>query len=126
VLAGFRRGGTPGIFSWRMCVDRQRVDGTGQFGRQYRIYHPMAVDPALPFERFRHNINPKVRLAARPVACVAFVQMGFICDIEAFRRESFVQLLCDVIFCGHDLRNIARYSFRSMTVSIAIHRHGDV
>jgi hypothetical protein len=65
-------------------------------------------------------------LAARPVARVALVQMRFIHDIEAFRRESFAQLLCDLIFCGHDLRNIVRYSPRSMTVSIAVHRRGDV
>ena len=86
----------------------------------------MALDPALPFERLRHDIYPEMRLAARPVARVALMQMGFVGDIEAFGRESFAQLLCDVIFCGHDLRNIVRYSPRSMTVSIAVHRRGDV
>ena len=67
-----------------------------------------------------------MRRAARPVARVTFMQVGFINDIEAFGSESFAQLFCDVIFCGHDLRNIARYLRRSMTVSIAVHRCGDV
>ena len=62
-----------------------------------------------------------MRLSARPVACVALMQMGFVHHIETFGRESFAQLFYDLIFCGHDLRNIARYPFRSMTVSIAIH-----
>ena len=86
----------------------------------------MAIDPALPFERLRYNINPEMRLAARPVARVTFMQMGLIRDIEAFGRESFAQLFCDVIFNGHDLRNIVRYSPRSMAASIAIHCRGDV
>jgi hypothetical protein len=62
-----------------------------------------------------------MRFAARFVACVAFMQMRLIDHIEAFRNESFAQLFCDVIFCGHDPRNIVRYSFRSIAVSIAIH-----
>jgi hypothetical protein len=107
-------------------VHRQRVDRACEFRRQKRIYHAMALDPALPFECLRHDIYPEMRLAARPVARVALMQMGFVGDIEAFGRESFAQLLCDVIFCGHDLRNIVRYSPRSMTVSIAVHRRGDV
>ena len=79
----------------------------------------MAVDPGLPFEGLRYNINPEMRFAARPVACVTFMQMRLIHDIETFGNESFAQLLCDLIFCGHDLRNIVRYGRRSMAASIA-------
>ncbi len=99
-----------------MGVDGKCVDGTGQFGRECRIYHAMTVDPALPFEGFGHDIHPEMRLAARPVACVAFMQMRFIRDIETFRGESFAQLFCDVIFCCHDLRTIARYPVRSIVM----------
>ena len=43
--------------------------------RQNRINHAMAFDPALPFEGLRHDIDPEMRLAARPVAGMAFMQM---------------------------------------------------
>ena len=79
-----------------------------KFGCQKRIYHAVAVDPGLPIEGFRYDIDPEMRLTARPVARVAFMQMGFVHHIEAFWRESFAQLFYDLIFCGHDLRNIAR------------------
>ena len=39
------------------------------------IDHAVAFDPALPLERRRHNIDPEMRLAARPVAGVALMQM---------------------------------------------------
>jgi hypothetical protein len=35
----------------------------------------MALDPALPFEGWRHNINPEMRLAAGPVAGMTLMQM---------------------------------------------------
>ena len=62
-------------FPRRLRLDRQRVDGAGEFRRQRRINHAVALDPALPFEGRRHNINPEMRLAARPVAGVALMQM---------------------------------------------------
>jgi hypothetical protein len=80
----------------------------------------------LPFERFRYDINPEMRFAARLVAGMAFMQMGLIRNVEAFRRESFVQLICDCVPDRHDTRNIVRYSPRSIVVSIAVCRHGDV
>ena len=40
-----------------------------------RIYHAMSLDPALPFEGLRYNIDPEMRLAARPVAGMALMQM---------------------------------------------------
>lgn len=56
-------------------MDRQGVHGGGKFLRQRRIYHAMAFDPALPFEGRRHNIQPEMRLAAWPMAGMAFMQM---------------------------------------------------
>jgi hypothetical protein len=35
----------------------------------------MAIKPALPFERRRYDIDPEMRLAARPVAGMALMQM---------------------------------------------------
>ena len=74
-----------------------------QFRRQRRIYHAVALDPGLPFEGWRHDIDPEMRLAARPVTGMAFVLVGFIHDFEAFGRESARQFLCDHFFGGHDL-----------------------
>ena len=63
------------IFSRRLRVDRQRVHAACEFRGQCRIYHAVAIDPALPFEALRHDIYAEVRLAARPMAGVALMQM---------------------------------------------------
>ena len=47
----------------------------GKFRGKRRIYHAMTFDPALPFEGGRYDIDPEMRLAARPVAGVALMQM---------------------------------------------------
>jgi hypothetical protein len=39
-------------FPWGVDLKRQRVDASGEFRREQRIYHAMAFDTALPFERF--------------------------------------------------------------------------
>lgn len=63
------------VFPGGARMDRQGVHGGGKFLRQRRIYHAMAFDPALPFEGRRHNIKPEMRLAAWPMAGMAFMQM---------------------------------------------------
>ena len=70
-----RTGELAPAFSRRLRVDRQCVHAAGEFRGQRRIYHAVAIDPALPFEGGRHNINAEVRLAARPMAGVALMQM---------------------------------------------------
>ena len=83
-------------------MDRQRVHGAGEFRRQCRVNHAMTFDPALPFEGRRHDIDPEMRFAARMVTRMAFMQMRFVRDVEAFRRESFTQLVYDSVPCAHD------------------------
>jgi len=56
-------------------MDRQRMYAAGEFRSQRGIYHAMAIDPALPFEGLRYNINTEVRLAAWPMAGMALMQM---------------------------------------------------
>ena len=80
---------------------REGVHGAREFPRQCRINHAMTLDPGLPFEGWRHNIHPEMRLAARPVAGMALMQMGFVRDLEAFRSESFAQLFCDSFLGAH-------------------------
>jgi hypothetical protein len=61
--------------SRRLGVQGERVHRACQFRGECGINHAMAFDPALPFEGFRHNINPEVRLAAGSVAGVPLMQM---------------------------------------------------
>jgi hypothetical protein len=91
-----------GSFSRRLRVDGERVDGALEFRRKRRIYHTMAFDPALPFEGRRYDIDPEMRLAARPVTRMALMQMRFVRNVEAFRQESFTQLVYDSVFGAHD------------------------
>ena len=74
------------------------MDGAREFRGQRGVDHAMALDPALPFEGRRHNIDPEMGFAAGPMAAMAFVQMGLVDHIEALGNESLSQLLCDVIF----------------------------
>jgi hypothetical protein len=82
-------GGQPQLpacgFSRRLRLDRERMDGALKFRGKRRIYHTMALDPALPFEGRRYDIDPEMRLAARPVARMALMQMRFVRNVEAFR-----------------------------------------
>jgi hypothetical protein len=55
-----------------------------------------------------------MRFTAGPVAGVSLMQMGFVHDVEAFGKESFVQLICDSISGRHDPRNIVTYLYSSM------------
>src|SRR5215470_7740630 len=45
-------------------MDGEGVDATFEFGRERFIHHTVALDPALPSERFRHNINAEMGFAA--------------------------------------------------------------
>ena len=51
------------------------MHGAGEFRGQHRVNHAVAIDPALACEGWRHNIDPEMRLAARPVAGMALMQM---------------------------------------------------
>ena len=74
-----------------------------EFRRQCGIYHAVPVDAALPPEGLRHNINAEVRFTFGPMAGMAFVLVGFVLNLQAFGRESFGQLSCDLIFGSHHL-----------------------
>src|ERR1700757_4290916 len=61
----------------------------------------MALDPALPGEGRRHDIDPEMTLAAGPVAGVALVEMGLVDHPKAVRAESLGQLPCDEVVGSH-------------------------
>ena len=64
----------------------------------------MALQAILPAERFRHDIDPEMSLAARPMPGMSFVPVGLIHHVEALRGESFRQLFGDHIAGCHDVR----------------------
>src|SRR5579862_4216664 len=80
------------------------MHAAGKLARQRRIDQAMAFEPALSAERFRHDIEAEMGLAARPVSRMAFVVMGLVIDPQALWGESLAQLLCDDIARSHDGR----------------------
>jgi len=82
-------------------MDGERVHAVGKLCRKQLVNHAVAFDPGLSFKHFRYNIDAIVSLPARPVSGMAFVLVGFIEHIEALRRESLGQLLCDQIGGPH-------------------------
>jgi hypothetical protein len=111
-------------------VDCERVRAAVQLGGERGIDHAVALQAPLPPERLRYNIQAEMALAARPVAGMAFVLVGFVDHPDAFRSESFGQLSCDevgkpharfAIICQPDevcdrhtpSANVLRHKFRS-------------
>jgi hypothetical protein len=82
-------------------MDGQCVDTAGELGRERCVDHAVALDPALSFERFRHDMDPEMGLATGTVAGMTFVAMRFIDDVKTFRSESDGQLFSDEILDGH-------------------------
>jgi len=82
-------------------VQGQRVDTAFEFGRKNIVDHAMALQPGLPFEGIRHDIDAEVSLPARPVPGMALMLVRFVHHFEALRRESLGQLLCDDIGGPH-------------------------
>ncbi len=69
-------------------MNGKRVDAALELVGECRVDHAVAFKPALPAERLRYNIQAEVRLAARPMSSMSLVQMGFVFNVQALRRES--------------------------------------
>ena len=74
-------------FPRRRGVDRERMHAAGKLGRERRVDHAVALEPALSAEGLRHDIDPEMGLAARPVAGMAGVLMGFVDHVAGFRAR---------------------------------------
>jgi hypothetical protein len=53
-----------------------------------------------------------MRFAARPVTGMAFMQMRFVRDVEAFWQESFTQLVYDNVLGAHGSGITSATTFR--------------
>jgi len=82
-------------------MNRQRMDAALQLGGKRRIDQAMPLDPGLSPEGLRHDINPEMRLTARPVACMALVLVRFIDNPQGGWGESPGQLFCDHVGGAH-------------------------
>ncbi len=69
-------------------MNGERMDAAFEFVRQRCVDHAVAFKPGLSAERLRYNIQAEVRLAAGPMPHMSLVQMGFVLDVQALRRES--------------------------------------
>lgn len=83
-------------------MDGKRVHGALKLVRQCPVYHAMPFDPALSPESLRHDIEPEMTFTARAMSGMAFMQMQFVFDMQAFRRESRDELRRDNILHPHD------------------------
>jgi hypothetical protein len=72
-----------------------------QFRRQRLIDHAVTFDPALAFERIRHDMDPEVGFASGPMARMPSMLMGLVFDTEILRREGCRQFAGNVLLHGH-------------------------
>ena len=101
-------------------MDRERMDAGAQFIRKRRIDHAVALQPALPPERIRHDIDPEMSFTAALVAGMALVLMGLVDHLQALWRESLSQFFCDDVANAH----VACINRASTIASMAAHRRG--
>jgi hypothetical protein len=69
-------------------MNGERMDTALEFVGERRVDHAVAFEPGLSAECLRYNIEAEVRLAPRPMPGMSLVQMGFVFDVQALRRES--------------------------------------
>lgn len=91
-------------FARRRGVDCERVDAACELTGKFLVDHSMALEPALPAERLRHNIYPEMSLPALAMSSMPGVLVGFVHHVEARGSESVGQLLHDEIARCHGVR----------------------
>jgi len=69
-------------------MNGKRMNTALELVGECRVDHAVAFKPGLSAERLGYNIKAEVRLAARPMPGMSLVQMGFVFDVQALRRES--------------------------------------
>ena len=91
-------------FARRRSVNRERVDAACEFSDKRLVNHAVALEPALPAERLRHDIYPEMSLPALAMSSMPNVLVGFVHHVEARGSESVGQLLHDEIARCHGVR----------------------
>src|SRR5258706_7089583 len=106
-------------FVRRRGVDGERVDAAFELTHKRFVDHAVALEPALPAERLRHNIHPEMSLPALAMSGMSRVLVGFVHHVEARGSESLGQLLRDEIAPCHGVRNSGSPTRRSMPASLS-------
>jgi hypothetical protein len=91
-------------FARRRGVNRERVDAACKLADKRFVDHAVALEPALPAERLRHNIYSEVSLPALAMSSMPSVLVGFVHHIEARGSEGLGQLIRDEISSCHGVR----------------------
>src|SRR5215510_11165874 len=91
-------------FARRRGMDGERVHAALKLGDKRFVDHAVALEPALPAERLRHDIYPEMSLSALAMSSMPSVLVGFVHHIEAFGSESLGQLLRDEVSSCHGVR----------------------
>jgi hypothetical protein len=68
-------------------MNGKRMNAALELVGECGVDHAVAFKPGLSAERLRYNIKTEVRLTARPMPGMSFMQMGFVFDVQALRRE---------------------------------------
>ena len=90
-------------------MDGERVDAAFELADKCFVDHAVALEPALPAERLRHDIYPEVSLPALAMSGMPNVLVGFVHHVEARGSESLGQLLRDEIAPCHGVRHSRRF-----------------
>ena len=85
-------------------MDGERVDAAFELTGKCFVDQAVALKPALPAERLRHDIYPEMSLPALAMSSMPSVLVGFVHHVEARGSESIGQLLHDEIARCHGVR----------------------
>ena len=69
-------------------MDGERVDAALELAAKRFVDHAVSLEPALPAERLRHDIDSEMSFSARPVSGMPDVAVGFVHHFDALGRES--------------------------------------
>ena len=100
-------------FARRRGMDGEGVDAVLELADKRRVDHAVALEPALAAKRFRDDIDPEMRLTARPVPCMPCMLVGLVHHFDALGRERRSQLFRDDVARGHGGAHSARDGWRS-------------
>src|SRR5215831_17423848 len=72
-------------------MDGERVDAAFELTDKCFVDHAVALEPAPPAERLRHNMHPEMSLPALPMPGMSGVPVGFVHHVEARGCASLVK-----------------------------------
>jgi hypothetical protein len=90
-----------GPFIRRARCHCERMDTVGEFARQQRVDHAVALDAALADERGCDNFDTEMGFAALTPAAMASVLVAFVMHSEEFGQKRRFQRVCYAILDTH-------------------------